>query len=462
MRSGMICWVLLLASLAAVRGGPSAEADRPNLLFILTDDQRWNTLGCLPGSKVQTPNLDRLARQGVLFRNQFVTTSICCVSRASILTGQYERRHRIGDFATPFTPGQWAETYPALLRKAGYRTGFIGKFGVGNDAAIAAMAPEFDYWRGLPGQGGLFINPKDPTRTHTTARMGDQALGFLEAQPTNQPFCLSISFTAPHARDHQPREFMPDSRDEPLYTNAAIRKPPTATDEHFQRLPKFVQTSEGRTRWQWRFDTPEKAAATTRDYYRLITGIDREVGRIRALLKARHLADNTVIIVTSDNGFFLGDRGLADKWFMYEESLRTPLIILDPRQPSRARGREVRAMTLNIDMAPTLLDLAGVCRPEGMQGRSLVPFIRNRPPKEWRSEFFYEHHYGPQIIPPSEGVRTERYTYLRWMNAEPPVEELYDLKKDPLEEHNLAGTAGKSAVLDGLRRRWESFRQELR
>ncbi|MEI6569551.1 MAG: sulfatase-like hydrolase/transferase, partial [Verrucomicrobiota bacterium] len=154
MRSRMICWVLLLASLAGVRGGLSAEADRPNLLFILTDDQRWNTLGCLPGSKVQTPNLDCLARQGVLFRNQFVTTSICCVSRASILTGQYERRHRIGDFATPFTPGQWAETYPALLRKAGYRTGFIGKFGVGNDAAIAAMSPEFDYWRGLPGQGG--------------------------------------------------------------------------------------------------------------------------------------------------------------------------------------------------------------------------------------------------------------------------------------------------------------------
>lgn len=443
----------------AFAGGDS----KPNILFILTDDQRWNALGCMGDTNILTPNIDQLAHRGVLFHNHFVTTSICCCSRASIFTGQYMRRHGIEDFEKPLTAAQWAQTYPALLQQNGYRTGFIGKFGVGNDASVYAMSNKFDYWRGIPGQGGrYFIDPKDTSRTHQTSRMGEQALEFLRSNSAGQPFCLSISFTAPHARDHMPREYTPDDRDEPLYTSITLPEPVTATDAYFHLLPKSVQTSEARRRWHWRFDTPEKFQRNTKDYYRLISGIDREVGRITDELGRRGLAGNTVVIFTSDNGYFLGDRGLAGKWFMYEESLRDPLIIYDPREPAGHRGRNEGAMTLNIDFAPTMLELAGLTAPAGMQGRSLIPLIKNRPSPDWRTEFFYEHHFAPNIIPPSEGVRTERWSYIRWMDEKPVIEELYDLTTDSLEGHNLSADAEYAKTLGALRTRWETFRKELK
>ncbi len=444
----------------------AAEAPaRPNILFLLTDDQRWNALGCMGDTHILTPNIDRLAREGVLFRNHFVTTSICCCSRASIFTGQYLRRHGIGDFARPFTAAQWAETYPALLRQHGYRTGFIGKFGVGNDAAVAAMAGKFDYWRGVPGQGGkYFIQPDDPSRTHETARFGGAALEFLGGTPTNQPFCLSVSFTAPHARDEMPHleQYQPDDRDTSLYTGIFLPEPVTATDAFFDKLPLSVQNSISRQRWHWRFDTPQKYELSAKNYYRLISGIDREVGRLLAELKQRGLADNTVIIYTSDNGYFLGDRELSDKFYMYEEGLRDPLIIYDPREPAERRGRIEDAMTLNLDFAPTMLALAGITPPARMQGRSLVPLIDDRPPAGWRTEFFYEEHTFPKLIPPSEGVRTERWAYIRWVNEQPPVEELYDLQADPLEAHNLAANPDDASTLARLRARWASYREELK
>jgi len=436
-------------------------AARPNLVFLLADDLRWDTLGYAGNTIVQTPNIDRLAREGVVFRNHFVTTSICNVSRASIFSGEYERRHGIVDFATPFNAEQWRQTYPALLRATGYRTGFIGKFGVGNDKAIAAMTNQFDYWRGLPGQGGLFFDKNDPTHTHKTARFGNQALEFLRGCAPGQPFCLSLSFTAPHARDGQPREFWPDPRDEELYATATIARPAKSSDEWFQRLPEFVQKSEGRRRWEHRFATDDMFQRTTKDYYRLVSGVDREVGRIRDLLRERGLEGNTVIVFTSDNGFFLGERGLADKWLMYEESLRVPLVIDDPRLPLARRGQRVDDMSLNIDFAPTLLDLAGVRAPGAMQGRSLMPLVKGKHPS-WRSEFFYEHYTRRDIIPPSEGVRTERWKYIRWVEADPVVEELYDLKADPGEEHNLMADVGYVRTRADLRTRLATLRRDLR
>ncbi len=413
---------------------------------------------------VQTPAIDQLAAQGVLFRNQFCTTSICAVSRASIFSGQHERRHGIRDFVTPFSAAQWAQTYPAQLRQAGYRTGFIGKFGVNHeDAPVAAMAVEFDYWRGLPRQAGaLFIDPKDSTQTHATARFGDQALEFLRGGDDKTPFCLSISFNAPHARDRKPREFQPDLRDESLYSGMTIPLPPAATDEFYRRLPPFVRESEGRARWTRRFATDAMAQGTLRDYYRLVTGIDREIGRIRAALAEKGLAENTVVIFTSDNGFFLGDRGLADKWLMYEESIRLPLIVHDPRLPPARRGTTCDAMTLNIDLAPTMLAMAGVRVPAEMQGRDLGPLLAGQRPADWRTDFFYEHHFDPARIPPSEGVRSERWSYIRWIAPNPLTEELYDLAADPLEARNLAGSPAHAAELTRLRARWELLGRELK
>jgi arylsulfatase A-like enzyme len=463
MMSKLVRILLVVFAAAAVRSTLAVEVRRPNLVFILTDDLRWNTLGCMGDEVVRTPNIDRLAARGVLFRNSFVATSICCVSRASIFTGQHERRHGIGDFRKPLTPAQWAETYPALLRPAGYRTGFVGKFGVGDAAAVKAMAAKFDFWRGLPGQAGeFFIDPKDPTHTHATAKFGDQSLEFLQGCDGKKPFCLSLSFNAPHARDGKPREFQPDLRDESLYATDLIPMPLSANEEFFKRLPKFVQHSEGRRRWEHRFATDEMFQRTMRDYERLVTGIDREVGRIVEALAAQHLDNNTVIIFTSDNGWFAGDRQLAGKWLMYEESIRVPLVIFDPRLPETRRGGTVDAITLNTDFAPTMLEMAGVPVPARMQGHSLVPLLAGQKQADWRTEFFYEHHYAPDIIPPSEGVRTERWSYIHWLPPNPEREELYDVQADPLEAHNLAADPRHAATLAELRSHWQKSLELLK
>lgn len=438
---------------------------RPNVIFILADDLRWDALRHAGNPVVETPNIDALAAEGVRFTNSFVTTSICCVSRATLLCGQYERRHGIGDFDKAFTPAQWKETYPALLRAAGYHTGFIGKFGVGNARAIAAMATEFDYWRGLPGQAGPFIDPKDSSRTHATARFGEQALEFIRNAPADKPMCLSISFSAPHARDGKPREFEPDPRDETLYANAEVPVPLKASERFFEKLPPVGRNSEGRVRWARRFDTSERFQQTVRDYLRLMTGIDREVGRIRQLLDERGLAQNTVIIFTSDNGFFFGERGLADKWLMYEESIRVPLIVCDPRLPKARRGTTVDQLVLNIDIAPTLLELAELKAPTPMQGRSLISLLSGQTVSDWRTDFFYEHHFGekrPEPIPATEGIRETRWKYTRWTSTEPVFEELFDLEADPEEIRNLAVEGEYKLQLDRLRARWKDLAEHLR
>jgi arylsulfatase A-like enzyme len=449
----LVVWIWSGSSLEGAER--AAREDSPNILFLLTDDQRWDALGCMGNSIIRTPHIDRMAARGTIFQNAFVTTSICAVSRASILSGQYERRHQIGDFATPFSEEAFKQTYPALLRKQGYRTGFIGKYGVGN----VMPKEEFDFWAGFPGQGRFF---EGENSKHLTARMGDDALEFLAGSKGKEPFCLSISFKAPHAQDGAPREFPPDPQDETLYSGIVMPMARTATEERFGLEPEFVRESEGRRRWARRFADAEMHQNTVRDYYRLITGVDREVGRILEALEQMGTASNTIVIFSSDNGFFLGERGLAGKWLMHEESIRVPLIIYDPRLGNGTRAGSVDATALNIDLAPTMLDYAAVEIPQGMQGRSLRPWVEGREVADWREDWFYEHHFGPHIIPRSEGVRTDRWKYIRYIDADPMVEELYDLKSDPMEENNLAGISEHEEKMERMRRRWAELREELR
>jgi arylsulfatase A-like enzyme len=380
---------------------------RPNIVFLLTDDQRWDSLGCAGNKIIQTPNIDAVAKDGVQFRNMFVTTAICAVSRASIFTGQYERTHGISDFATPFTPAQFSRTYPALLRAAGYRTGFIGKWGVGN----VMPKDEFDYFRGFPGQGNYVVRDGGVEK-HLTNVMADQAIEFLNAGPANQPFCLSISFKAPHAQDEAMRQYLFDPALRELYRDVTIPVSETATDEYFRELPQSLRDSEGHRRWGWRFATPTAYQDAVKGYYRLITGVDRAVGQIRRALEESGKADNTMIVYTSDNGYFLGERGLADKWFMFEESIRVPLVVYDPRIPSRERGAARTEMALNIDLAPTLLDCAGIAAPASMQGRSLLPLIHGESNTPWREEWYYSHLFEHPQIPKSEGVGTSEWKYV--------------------------------------------------
>jgi arylsulfatase A-like enzyme len=291
--------------------------------------------------------------------------------------------------------------------------------------------------------------------------MGNQAVDFLTTYDRQKPFCLSISFKAPHAQDEGPRYFPPDPQDEMLYRDAIIPLVPTADEAHFLALPKFIQTSECRARWQTRFSTPEKYQQTVKDYYRLITGMDRVIGEIVAKLKELDLDKNTVIIFTSDNGLFLGDKGLADKWLMYDPSIRTPLIVYDPQVPAKRRGIQIQQMTLNVDLAPTILEEAGLKPPTVMQGRSLKPLVEGRR-VGWRKDWYYEHYYTIGVkIPQSEGVRTADWKYIRYVEYTPPCEELYNLATDPLEEHNLVNDAASRKKLEELRARWAELKRGL-
>lgn len=451
----LIAGVALLAC-AAVTGteAHAADATRPNIIFLLSDDQRFDTLGSMGNPIIQTPHLDQLAAEGVLFRNSFATTSICATSRASFLTGQYARRHGVHDFRTILSPEAFANTYPMLLRESGYRTAFIGKWGVGGKLP----AENFDYWDGFAGQGRYFY-PDDPV--HITQKLEESAVKFLKTAKADEPFCLAMSFKAAHCQDGDPHPFQPDHRYDALYNDVTIPTVPKTEPAVFENLPEWLQTSEGRVRWQIRFATPEMYQKSVKDYYRLITGLDRVVGTIVAQLREQNLLDNTVIIYTSDHGFFLGEYGLAGKWLMYEESIRSPLLIYDPRLPQAARGKIREEMVLNIDIAPTIVELADVKRPDTMQGASLVPLLNGESP-EWREEWFYEHLFPHKRIPKSEGVRTARWKYIRYVESDPLREELYDLQADPQELDNLAGNAQHQSALTDMRQRWERLREDLR
>jgi arylsulfatase A-like enzyme len=429
---------------------------RPNLILFLTDDQRWDTLGCMGNPIIHTPNLDRLATQGVLFTNNFCTTSICMSSRASVFTGMYSRRHQINDFSQPLPDDLFVRTYPLLLRKAGYRTAFVGKWGLGG----ALPEKEFDFFDGFPGQGQYFHTVEGKT-LHLTRLLTDKAIGFLRGCSSEQPFCLSVSFKAPHVQDNHPRQFLYNPVFEELYKDTVIPVPKTADPRYFNSLPEFIRQSEGRTRWQRRFSSPELFQEMVKGYYRLITGVDVAIGKIMTAIEEMGLYHDTVILFTSDNGFYLGEHGLAGKWLMHEESIRTPLIIRDPRLPLPMRGRRCEEMALNVDIAPTLLDFARVAIPRGVQGRSLRPLLAGAP-IPWREEWFYEHLYGHGgKIPRSEGVRTRNWKYVRYLDAEPPYEELYNLKDDVSEENNLVPGGACEAILAQLRGRWRELRDTL-
>jgi arylsulfatase A-like enzyme len=439
---------------AAAAPAFSQRPDRPNILFLLTDDHRWDALGCMGNRIIRTPNLDRMAEQGVTFRNAFVTTAICMTSRASIFTGLYSRAHRILDFNKPFTEPEFQRTYPGILREHGYHSGFIGKYGVGNQMPVS----RFDYWKGFPGQGHYF--PNGEPGKHLTELMGDQALEFLDGAPKNKPFHLSISFKAGHVQDEDPRQFLPSPASEHLYRDARIPVPKTADPRYIAMLPFEVQRSEARRRWAVRFSTPNLFQESVKNYYRLISEMDTVVGRIRERLEKTGAASNTVIFFTGDNGFYLAEHGLAGKWFPHEESIRVPLLVYDPRLPASRRGSHVDRMALNIDLSPTVLHAAGLRPRTPVHGRNLYPLLEGNSPG-WRTEWFYEHLFEHAWIPKSEAIRTEQWKYSRYTDCRPVFEELFDLRADPLEERNLAGDAAHRPTLEKLRARWKAWRDQL-
>ncbi len=454
--SALLLFLVFVVFFLTAQPGHAAEPPaKPNIVFILTDDQRWDMMACAGSPIIQTPNMDALAKDGVRFPNMFVTTAICAASRASILTGLYERTHRYTFNTKPITDEHIAISYPLLLKKAGYRTGFVGKFGVGVEkGATARMFDSFvplnrtPYWKKQP----------DGPDKHLTDIEGEKAIAFLDTVKPGQPFCLSVSFNAPHAEDDDPKQYYWQKEVDDLYKDSKFSVPKSMSDDFFKSHPDFLKNSESRVRFKWRFDEPKKYQEMVRGYYRMISGVDLVIGRIREALKKRGLADNTIIIFTSDNGYFLGERGFADKWYIYEHSIRVPLLVFDPRTPKADRGRVVESMVLNVDLCPTMLDLVGVEVPKLTQGRSLIPLLKGKAPADWRTDFFYEHLFERKNIPKSEGVRNERFTYVRWFEQKPVVEELYDHEADFDQMNNLLAEPKYKEVLEKLRKRTTELR----
>lgn len=447
------------------------DPGRPNIIFLLADDLRYNSIGAMGNSIVKTPAIDRLARQGTIFKNAYVTTSICCISRASIFSGQYAVRHRILDFSTDFTDSARRNNFPAILKRNGYYTGFIGKYGVGDSLPEA----DYDYWKGFPGQGVYFYKDAAGKPIHSTDMMGGQAIEFIRKRDKSRPFCLQVSFKAPHVEDanklHNGYVYSPFYED--YYDKETILPSPTGEEKFYLAFPETFRVNamgipnEARVRWQQRFSTPAKYQESVKSYYKLVTGMDDAVKRIIHELETNGLEKNTVIIFSSDNGYAFGDHGLEGKWFGQNESIRVPTIIYDGRSPQDQHNSD--QLVLNIDIAPTILDYAGVVAPASMQGTSLRPLAEGKF-SAWRTQFYYEHQYNTEgskvYLPMSEGIVQQRYKYMRYFNGKDRdnffYEELYDQLLDPFEVHNLSNSPGDSVLKDQMILAMKRMRMELK
>lgn len=442
--------ILLAFAIAFSFKSKTIQKEKPNIIFILTDDHRADALGYAGNKYAFTPEMDKLAKEGTYFKNALVTTPICAASRASILSSMHERSHRY-TFQTGDIKQEYMDNaYPKILKNAGYFTGFYGKFGV-NYKRLADLFDKYeDYDRNgkYPDKRGYFFKTIGTDTVHLTRYTGQKAIDFIENAPTDKPFCLSLSFSAPHAHDNAPDQYFYDEQSAHWLENQTIEPPLMAEDKYFNAQPMEVKNGFSRLRWTWRFNEPAKYQQMVKGYYRMIAGIDLEITKIRAELKKKGLEKNTVIIVMGDNGYFLGERQLADKWLLYDKSIRVPLIIFDPRNKVH---QDINEMALNIDIPATILNMAQIKQPNIYQGKSLVPLIDKRISRFDRDTVLIEHLWEFESIPPSEGVRTKDWKYFRYVNDK-SWEELYNLKTDPLEIYDLAKKPKYRFVLNQLKK----------
>lgn len=431
-----------------------SQQQRPNIIVIVTDDQRWDAMGAMGNEVIQTPNMDQLAKEGTLFKNAFVTTPICAASRASIMTGLYERKHQFTFRTEPLKQEFIDISYPKLLKAAGYKLGFFGKFGMQFEQEQERQI--FDALETSRTNGYYRLRGAGWSKhVHLTDITTDDAINYIDGLEDGEAFCVSISYNAPHADDTNPEQYIWPKRNDDLYENAQLPAVPLSSEQYFNALPDLLRDSLylGNVRYKWRFDTPEKAEKMIKGYYKMITGIDQNIGKLRAFLKEKDLAENTIILFIGDNGYFLGERKLAGKWLLYENSIRVPMIIYDPS----GGVDSTKQMALNIDFAPTILDFATIEIPEQIQGKSLKEVVKGNTPLG-RKAFLCEHLYDIPYIPKSEGLRTERYKYLRYIGT--TIEELYDLQNDALEVTNLVGDKSYADVLRKMRQRTDDLIRE--
>ncbi len=486
-----------LAAAFALNLGVSPKAaeppprSRPNILFIMSDDHAAHALSAY-GSKINnTPNLDRLAKEGMRFNNCFAVNSICAPSRAAILTGKYSHVNGVTVF-NRFDGSQW--TVAKALQSAGYQTAMIGKWHLTSDPT------GFDYWDILPGQG-LYHDPafiKMGTREkipgYATDIITDKAIEFLKNRSKDRPFFLMCHHKAPH------RPWEPDAKHAHLYDDVEIPEPDTFNDDYATRAAAAREATmridghltrndlkitpppelKGEALAQWKNGVDTEMEVTVngekkklqgealkkwkyqryiKDYLRCIASVDDNVGRLLDYLDQAGLRDNTIVIYTSDQGFFLGDHNWYDKRFMYEESIRMPFLI---RYPGKIKAGGVNdAMILNVDFAPTFLEYAGVPAPAEVQGRSLMPLLRGEQPKDWRTAWYYRYYHYPadHRVHPHYGVRTESHKLIYFNRLD--QWELFDLKKDPRELKNVYADPTQADTVKRLKADLARLRKEL-
>jgi len=443
----LLVLILLFYAATSIQASNSTKSKtKPNIIFLLADDLIYNGFGYLGENDFKTPNLDKLATQGITFSKSYNTTAICMASRAQYMTGLYE-------FSTGcnFTHGNlkyetWEQSYPHLLKQNGYTTGFAGKFGFhvdeanGKKGSSATVKPSFDWWCGWMGQGSYemlknkeaveYHKTHEGEEEHTTYALGEMGAEFVSTHANaNKPFCLSISFKAPHT------PYAIDPRYEQLYSDTKFNKPENYGEG--EQLSKNAQSgrpfSKGKT-WMKDFQ------GTMSKYHTMVHGMDVAIGMIVSELEKQGIADNTIIIFTSDNGHFNGSKSLGGKLYAYEEGSRAPLIVYNPMLPKSKRIQSIDALSGNIDLAPTILDLADVEIPQHYHGKSLVPVIEGKK-DEIHESLMLINVWGIRSSQ-SLGVVTKDWKYIYWMyGAEgyKPQEELFNLNNDVLEQRNLAG-----------------------
>ncbi len=467
---------------------------RPNLVMIFTDDQRHDAVGYSGNDAITTPHLDALARKGIVFRNCFVNTSICAISRANLLSGQYPDRHGIKDFFATFTQQQLRDSVPGRLRDAGYQTAFFGKWGIGDTPEKTHQgAAVFDYWAGQPKQTNYFHEsdcryvhydgfcrsaddqcdcPADKRgKSGVNVRIGKETLRdpihhdsqiiprhverFLDGRDEERPFCMMLFFKSPHGPFG---DWDPETRDYTDGTTMPIS--PAATMKNASKEPLFIKQSLGWGAGQNLLKNPERHQSSIRDYYRSISSMDLGVGRIMDQLRQRGLDENTVVLFTSDNGHFSGEHGLGGKWLMYEPSLRVPGFLCDLRHPIQAAKSD--ELVITTDFSATMLALAGLPIPETMTGMDLTR-LANGNAQGWREELLYDHPYAHGgKIPTTIGVRTRTHTYTRYTSESPPPEQLFDNEADPDQLINLASDRKHQTLLERLRYRCDQLQGEVR
>ncbi len=479
--------LLLLAFLASATAAPA----RPNILFIMTDDHASHAISAY-GSRINaTPQLDRLAREGMLFRNCFVENSICTPSRAAILTGKYSHRNGVPVF-NAFDGSQ--PHLAKYLQAAGYQTAVVGKWHLGS------RPTGFDFYSVFPGQG-FYHNPvfltaagRETNQGYATDLVTDKALAFLESRQKDRPFFLALQHKAPH------REWSPHPKHAALYEDRDVAEPPTLRDDYATRTDAAREASmtvardltrrdlkltppahlTGPERNRWLGEAPMEVTLEIdgqprtlrgedlfkwkyqryiKDYLRCIASVDENIGRVLDWLDQHGLRENTVVVYTSDQGFFLGDHGWYDKRFMYEECLRTPLLVRYP--PLVKSGSEQTALAMNIDFAPTLLELAGLAPASDIQGRSLVPLLKGQKPADWRRSFYYRYYHDPghHNTRAHFGVRTETHKLIHFWTKN--QWECYDLQKDPDELRNVYADPAYATVVAELKQELARLKHSL-